>query len=229
MALLCQIIMALPCYKDLVPKIVDPQQRRRAVADAVHAVVAHDGLEAATLRNVADEAGLAVGSVRHYFTDHDELMIFAVQELGRRVGERVWAHAERLLSESGGSREDRRRRTEELLAEFLPLDDVRRDEVLLRHTFTTAARTRPSLLTHAEAMQQTLHELVHRTLQGAQASGGLPADFDVELESVRLRALLDGLGLQAALFPRRFPPDLLRAVLHRHLDSLVAAPRRGRG
>ncbi|MBB5476118.1 TetR/AcrR family transcriptional regulator [Micromonospora parathelypteridis] len=209
------------------PKIVDPQQRRRAVADAVHAVVARCGLEAATLRNVADEAGLAVGSVRHYFTDHDELMIFAVQELGRRVGERVWAHAERLLSGSTGSREDRRRRTEELLAEFLPLDDVRRDEVVLRHTFTTAARTRPPLLTHAEAMQQTLHELVHRTLQGAQTSGGLPADLDLELESVRLRALLDGLGLQAALFPRRFTSDLLREVLHHHLDSLVAASDRG--
>ncbi|MBM7489366.1 AcrR family transcriptional regulator [Micromonospora luteifusca] len=211
------------------PKIVDPQERRRAVADAVHTVVARYGLEAATLRNVADEAGLAVGSVRHYFTDHDELMIFAVQEHGRRVGERVWAHAERLLGGSGGSRDERRRRTEELLAEFLPLDDVRRDEVLLRHTFSTAARTRPSLLTHAEAMQQTLQKLVLRTLQGAQASGGLPADLDVDLETVRLRALLDGLGLQAVLFPRRFTPDLLRAVLRRHLDSLIAAPDRGRG
>ncbi|WP_033661985.1 TetR/AcrR family transcriptional regulator [Salinispora vitiensis] len=209
------------------PKIVDPQQRRRAVADAVYAVVARCGLEGATLRNVASEAGLAVGSVRHYFTDHDELMIFAVQELGRRVGERVWAHAERLLSGSTGSREDRRRRTEELLAEFLPLDDVRRDEVVLRLTFSTAARTRPSLLKHTEAMQQTLHELVLRTLQGAQASGGLPADLGVEVETIRLRALLDGLGLQAALFPRRFTSDLLREVLHHHLDELVAASERG--
>ncbi|MEU7588675.1 hypothetical protein AB0A95_20555 [Micromonospora sp. NPDC049230] len=50
---------------------------------------------------MADEAGLAVGSVRHYFTDHEELMIFAVQELGRRVGEWAWAHAERLLGDCG--------------------------------------------------------------------------------------------------------------------------------
>ncbi|MEU8327454.1 TetR family transcriptional regulator C-terminal domain-containing protein [Micromonospora sp. NPDC048839] len=206
------------------PKIVDPEQRRRMVADAVYAVVARDGLQAATLRNVADEAGLAIGSVRHYFTDHEELMIFAVQELGRRVGERVWAHAERLLGDSGGSRADRRCRTEELLAEFLPLDDLRRDEMLLRHTFTTAARTRQSLLIHAEALQQTLDELVQRTLQGAQEAGGLPTDLDVEVESVRLRALLDGLGLQAVMFPGRFPPSLLREVLRRHLDSLVAAP-----
>ncbi|MEV6597138.1 TetR family transcriptional regulator C-terminal domain-containing protein [Actinoplanes sp. NPDC051346] len=205
------------------PKIVDPQQRRRAVADAVHAVVAHYGLQAATLRNVADEAGLAIGSVRHYFTDHDELMIFAVQELGRRVGERVWTHAERLLTGTSDSREERRHRTEELLAELLPLDDVRRDEVVLRHAFAVAAQTRPTLLTHAEAIQQTMYDLVHRTLRGAQAAGGLPADLDVELESIRLHAVLDGLGLQAVLFPQRFPPDLLSKVVRRHLDSLTAA------
>ncbi|MFF0151659.1 TetR family transcriptional regulator C-terminal domain-containing protein [Micromonospora sp. NPDC005203] len=46
------------------------------------------------------------------------------------------------------------------------------------------------------------------------------------MESVRLRALLDGLGPQAVMFPRRFPPGLLREVLRRHLDSLVGAPDR---
>ncbi|GAA4601324.1 TetR family transcriptional regulator C-terminal domain-containing protein [Actinoplanes octamycinicus] len=193
------------------------------MADAVHAVVAREGLEAASLRNVAEEAGLAIGSIRHYFAGHDELIIFALQELGRRVGERVWAHAERLLEEPGGSREDRRRRTEDLLAEFLPLDSVRRDELVLWHEFAVAARTHPSLFGHADAIQQTLYGLVLRTLQGAQQAGGLPAALDVELESIRLRALLDGLGMQAALFAERFPVELQRAVVRRHLDSLVGA------
>ncbi|MER7005490.1 TetR family transcriptional regulator C-terminal domain-containing protein [Dactylosporangium sp. NPDC000555] len=206
------------------PKIVDPLERRRAVVDAVHVVVAREGLEAASLRNVAEEAGLAIGSIRHYFTDHDELMIFALQELGRRVGERVWAHADWLLGETGSGRGDRRRRTEDLLAEFLPLDAVRRDELVLWLEFAVAARTHPSLLRHADEIQQALHGLVLRTLRSAQRAGGLPADLDVELESVRLRSLLDGLGMQAALFPQRFPPELQRAVVHRHLDSLVAAP-----
>ncbi|WP_043263171.1 TetR family transcriptional regulator C-terminal domain-containing protein [Streptomyces sp. CT34] len=200
------------------PKIVDPEARRRAVAQAVLAVVAQRGLEGASLRNVAEEAGLAIGSVRHYFTDHDELMIFAMRELGRRTGERIRAHAERLLAPDGDL--DRRAATEELLAEFLPLDDARREEAVLWITFTAATHTRPELRPCAAEMQQDMRDLVARVLSEARRMGGMPADLEVDVESRRLTALLDGLTLQAALLPDRMPPKQLRQVLRRHLDAL---------
>ncbi len=203
------------------PKIVDPAARRRAVAQAVLSVVARHGLEGASLRNVADEAGLAIGSVRHYFADHDELMIFTMEELSARIGERVRAHAERLPAPADSAAPvDRRAATEELLAEFLPLDGARREEAALWLAFTAAAHTRPELRPCAERMQREMHDLVARVLYEARCVGGVPDDTDVELESRRLTALLDGLALQAALLPERFPPDLLRRVLRRHLDAL---------
>ncbi|MFI9046978.1 TetR/AcrR family transcriptional regulator [Streptomyces sp. NPDC053427] len=202
------------------PKIVDPVARRRAVAQAVLSVAARQGLEHASLRNVADEAGLAIGSVRHYFADHDELMTFTMRELSRRIGDRIRTHAERLLTPDRGT--DRRAATEELLAEFLPLDAARRQEAALWLAFTAAAHTRPELLPCAAEMQADLHTLMSRVLHEARYAGGLPADTDVELESTRLAALLDGLTLQATLLPDRYPPKLLRQVLRRHLDALTA-------
>ncbi|MFJ5798539.1 TetR/AcrR family transcriptional regulator [Streptomyces decoyicus] len=202
------------------PKIVDPLARRRAVAQAVLSVVARHGLEHASLRNVADEAGLAIGSVRHYFADHDELMTFTMRELSRRIGDRIRTHAERLLAPDRGT--DRRAATEELLAEFLPLDGARRQEAALWLTFAAAAHTRPELRPCAAEMQADLHTLMSRVLHEARYAGGLPADTDVELESTRLAALLDGLTLQATLLPDRYPPKLLRQVLRRHLDALKA-------
>ena len=50
-----------------VPKFVDAALRRQEVVEAVFRIIAADGLERASLREVADEAELAVGSVRHYF------------------------------------------------------------------------------------------------------------------------------------------------------------------
>lgn len=202
------------------PKIVDPAARRRAVAQAVLDVAARHGLEHASLRNVADEAGLAVGSVRHYFADHDELMTFTMRELSQRIGDRVQAHAERLLAPDG--RIDRRAATQELLAELLPLDEARRRESTLWLAFTTAAHTRPELRPCAAEMQAGLHTLISRVLHEARCAGGLPGDTDVELESTRLAALLDGLTLQATLLPDRYPPQLLMQVLRRHLDALGA-------
>ena len=213
-------MLAQSCYNSNVPKIVDPVARRRAVAQAVLSVVAQHGLEHASLRNVADEAGLAIGSVRHYFADHDELMTFTMRELSQRIGDRIRTHAERLLVPDG--RTDRRAATEELLAEFLPLDEARRQEAALWLAFTAAAHTRPELQPCAAEMQADLHTLISRVLHEARCAGGLPADMDIELESTRLAALLDGLTLQATLLPDRYPPKLLRQVLRRHLDALKA-------
>src|SRR3954468_19820411 len=104
-----------------VPRIVDPEARRTAVVDALFRVVRREGVEQASLRNVAEEAGLAIGSVRHYFDGHDELIIFAAQELHRRISDRVWARAEQILAAPEAT--DRRRLSAALLAEWLPLDE----------------------------------------------------------------------------------------------------------
>ncbi|MBB4742961.1 AcrR family transcriptional regulator [Actinoplanes octamycinicus] len=200
------------------PKVVDQRERRAAIADAVLAVVARGGLEAATLRTVADEAGLAIGSVRHYFDGHQELIIFAAQELDRRIGERVWAHAERILALLGtaGSRDERRRLSEELLAEWLPLDEQRQREAVLRHTFTMAARTRAELLPQARALRESMAAVVRKLVETARTNGGLAADLNVDLEAARLCALLDGLSLQGI----GAAPGPLRQVLRHHLDAL---------
>ncbi|GHC54400.1 TetR/AcrR family transcriptional regulator [Streptomyces cinnamoneus] len=203
------------------PKIVDREARRRAVADAVFRIVARDGLEHASLRNIADEAGLVVGSVRHYFTGHGDMLIFAMDELAGRIDARVRGHAARLLGAAADAGE-RRAATEELLGEFLPLDDVRHEEAVLWLAFTTAARTRPELRPRADELQQGMHELLTRILTEARRAGALAEGLDVGTEALRLSALLDGLALQAALWPDAVTPDAMRRVLRQHLTSLTA-------
>ncbi|MEU2511830.1 TetR/AcrR family transcriptional regulator [Streptomyces syringium] len=202
------------------PKIVDPEERRQAVAAAVLRVIGRDGLEKASLRNVADEAGLAIGSVRHYVTDQADLMTLALRELGRRVDRRIHAHAERLLDPDADI--DRRAGTEDLLAELLPLDRTRHEEAVLWLAFTTAARTRPELRARADALHAGMHTLVVRVLSEWQRVGGLPDAVAVEVEALRLSALLDGLALQVVLQPAHVTPDDARRVLRRHLDALRA-------
>ncbi|MFJ8472248.1 TetR/AcrR family transcriptional regulator [Kitasatospora sp. NPDC094011] len=203
------------------PKIVDPVERRQAVADAVLRVAAREGLEHASLRNVADEAGLAVGSVRHYIAGSSELMIFAMQELARRIDVRIHSHARVLLDPAPAPDTDRRDRTVRLLAETLPLDAERREESALWLSFVTAARTRPELRPRAAELQAGLDALVRRVLVELERAGALTPGLDHELETRRLSALLDGLTLQAVQHPDLVGPDDLHAVLRRHLDTLA--------
>ncbi|MFE7531037.1 TetR/AcrR family transcriptional regulator [Kitasatospora sp. NPDC057542] len=203
------------------PKIVDPAERRQAVADAVLRVAAREGLEHTSLRNVAEEAGLAIGSVRHYFAGSSELMIFAMRELAHRIEARVRVHAAALLDPAAAGT-DRRERTVRLLAETLPLDAGRREESALWLSFVTAARTRPDLRPRAAEMQAGLDDLVRRVLAESERSGGLAPGLDLDVETRRLSALLDGLTLQAVQHPDLVGPDELHAVLRRHLDTLAA-------
>jgi TetR/AcrR family transcriptional regulator, transcriptional repressor of bet genes len=60
------------------PKQVDHEERRRTIAEAVVRLVAAKGVEAASLRAVAAEAGVSMGAVQHYFTTTDEMLLFAL-------------------------------------------------------------------------------------------------------------------------------------------------------
>lgn len=215
------------------PKVVDPVQRRKTVADAVFRVVARDGVEKASLRRVAEEAGLVVGSVRHYFASHAELLSFTLTELNDRVTERVQRHLAALFP--GGEVEHALpddhipgSYAEQILVELLPLDQARFEEAAVWLAFTTAARARPELSSLAAAPLAGVRSLVHRVLSAMAAAGVLHTD-DLELETDRLAAVLDGLSLAAVVDPDRRNPETMRAVLHLHLASLTkSALRPGR-
>jgi DNA-binding transcriptional regulator YbjK len=197
------------------PKVVDPQQRRQAVADAVFRVVQRDGFEQASLRNVAAEAGLAIGSVRHYFDNHVDLVAFAMQAMGERLRARLTAHVERLQDATS---DGRRQVVLDMLSEVLPMDDERHQEAVVWLEFSTAARTRPELRPHADELYSGLLAATTRILTRASEAAGL--NLDVPLEARRLCALLDGLTTQAVLYPDQLTPAAMTAVLHHHLESL---------
>ena len=131
------------------------------------------------------------------------------------------AHAQRIIAllSDAGSRAERRRLCEELLCEWLPLDDVRYREAVLRQTFAVAARTHLELRPHAEALRTTMTVVVNRLLAQARKVGGVPAELDLDLATAHLCAVLDGLAVQGAL-GHPGPVPALRDVLHHHLATL---------
>ena len=195
------------------PRQVDPEQRRAELAEAVWTVIRRDGLQRASVRNVAREAGLSMGSLRHYFATQSELLCFAMQLVGDRARARV-----RALQPAA----DPRATAERLLQELVPLDDERRAEAEV-------------WLALVDPGQRAIHQRIHDELNGACATaltlladaGLTPANLDIPLEATRLHALLDGLAVHAVMRPEQVPPERIRAVIARHLDTLQAGPGSG--
>ncbi|MBT2385622.1 TetR/AcrR family transcriptional regulator [Streptomyces sp. ISL-11] len=210
------------------PKYVDPETRRRDVVDALFRVAVRDGLQRASLRAVADEAGLNIGSLRHYFASQQELMNFAMQSMLDRLGSRLIQRVEQIGELRRHPRTEQLRLAADLLAELLPLDERRRAEVTVFLDFNAAARTNPDFGDLSRRTAAGARELVRRVLVRLAEAGTLRTGLDIDVEVERLTALLDGLGLSAVLHPDIVSAGTCVTVLRAHLDDLsspVAPPR----
>lgn len=199
-----------------VPKIVDPDARRREVVDAVLRIIAVDGLERASLREVADEAGLAVGSVRHYFAGSEELLTFTFASVVDRIAARLEDSLPAVEAAAPGS-PARRAAVLTLLGGVLPLDEERAVEACAWMAFRNAARIRPFLSAEADRSHRQVAAAAGRVV--AALMPGEPQETLV-LEAERLLATLDGLCMHALLQPAWMTADMCTGVLERHLDGL---------
>ncbi|MCP2336399.1 TetR/AcrR family transcriptional regulator [Actinomadura rupiterrae] len=210
------------------PKLVDPGERRREVAEAIFRVARRDGLEHASLRAVAAEAGLAVGSVRHYFDGQADLMIFAMRYFAERAGQRIREAAGRLrMPDPDAPAAEHVTTLELLLAETLPLDDRRREEAEVWLAFVTSARTNPDLRPYAQELYDDLAGMLDKLLAAADGLGALRTGLDLRAERIRLNALLDGLTMHGVLQPQRMGPAELASALRHHLVTITTVPPNG--
>lgn len=219
-------MLAEPCYKRIVPKIVNPEQRREEIADALFDVIRDEGFAKVSLATVAQRAGLAIGSVRHFVGTREEMIRFAFDTASARIHQRVLARARPLLDDVEGeavSSEERLQTTVDLLCEFLPIDDARRAEAVVWLEFETAARTDAQLAETSRRAAAQLARLIEVILESAGKRGALADDVDVTVETARLSALIDGLTIRAALHSDLVTPDTARRVVAAHLHQLRAA------
>lgn len=193
------------------PRVVDPTTRRQELAEAVWRVIRRDGVERASVREVAREAGLSTGSLRHYFATQSELLAFAMQLVTERVQARVAA-----LDLPA----DRRLRAEAVLAELLPLDDERRAEMAVWLAFLGQSLVDPALRQlRAESDAQLLAACRYLVAE-LGAAGEVASGLDVDFEAERLNVVLDGVALHAVSRPQQVTPEVMRAVVAAQLDSL---------
>ena len=211
------------------PKFVDAALRRQEVVEAVFRIVAADGLERASLREVADEAELAVGSVRHYFASSDELLAHSFGVVVDRIVTRLTAADDRLAEAEPGTPEHHQG-VLTLLGELLPLDEERAVDACVWMAFKNAARTKPFLAAEADRSHRAVAAVVGRLVMELSAGAGAAADGagdpldqqQLVTEAERLLATLDGLTMHALLQPEWMTAQMCRDVLESHLNGLAS-------
>lgn len=163
-------------------------RRREDLAEAVWNVIRERGVGALSVRTVATEAGLAVGSLRHVFPTRSELVVFSAELMIRRATERIAA-----VPRSGDLEDD----ALALLTELLPLAPDSRAELEVNLALIAEAPAVPELIPVRDQATRELADfcrsMAAALLMGA-AGRGRP-EVDAERAGRRLHALVDGLSL----------------------------------
>ncbi|WP_433355141.1 TetR/AcrR family transcriptional regulator [Microtetraspora malaysiensis] len=198
------------------PKIVDHAERRDEVMAAARRVILRDGVEGATTRAIAKEAGYSNGVLTHYFADKDDILLSALRDSHRRIANRL---KDKLAGLTGLAA------LREVLLDNLPLDEERAAETGLEVGFWGRGLSSPALLALQREDAAELRYLVRSLLSSAAEAGEIraAADLGEDLDDVteRLLALVDGLSAHRLLYPDRMPPERLERLILRELDRLA--------
>ncbi|MET8799389.1 TetR family transcriptional regulator C-terminal domain-containing protein [Nocardia sp. NPDC004568] len=191
------------------PVRVDAEARRRHIVDAALRLIVRGGLAAATFRKVAAEADLNIGSVRHYFTDHESLVVAVATEVGDRMGRRLTRHP----APASGDRRAARRHLLAVLAELVPLDEERHRESIVLLEIVTASRIDPAFEPVVRQMAADLRQV----LTDAVAATGTA---DPARAAAHLAALVSGLSLDAVTPHGTVDRATVLTVLEDHVGTL---------
>lgn len=194
------------------PKIVDHEKRRQELVDAAWRVIQRDGVEGASVREIAAEAGCSPGSLRYYFPAQADLIAFAMALVAERVHARVAA------LEPG---DDVRASVLEALEQVLPLDEERRMEMEIWLAFSARAQVDPALRPQRDETYAALRRFVRTGVDALADAGLMRPGLSREAETRRLHALVDGLALHGVTSPTEMTPRRLRRVVRAHLATLV--------
>lgn len=193
------------------PKIVNHEQKRKSIAEAAWNIIKEEGVEKASIRRVAAEAGMSAGALRHYFSTQDEMLLFIMNyylEQGKKRSQnKEWS-------------ENPLQAIEEILLELLPIDEEKKIETSVWWIFALRSLTSETLKEKKNEMTNGTYELANSMIEILVLKGILSDSINVELERRRLSALIDGLSIHALLRPDVYSPVKVKEVIRFHLETL---------
>lgn len=186
-------------------------QRRLALVEATLALVAEGGAQSATVRAIAERAGVTAGLIRHYFTSKDQLLIAAYRHLMDRMTEdsasvlRAAPHAPEA-------------RLAAFVAASLTPPVVDPEALMLWATFIQETRSDPTMReTHAQTY------LTYRDrLQGLIAAlPGERSEAQLRAHAIACNAVIDGLWMEGCALPEAFSKGELAELGIRSVGAII--------
>ncbi len=194
------------------PKIVDHDERRRVIVEALWRVVARDGAHEVSVRHVAAEAGMPKSSIGHYVGTMPQLMGLAVDQL-------VQDNTDYLMSLDLLNLDVDK--ATEVFYTLVPVSERRRHMSGVWLLLAAQAGADPEFAEVLHRLNASVAEGIEDLLRGMQRKGLVDSTREIHREARRLHALIDGLALQCMTDPSLRSETDVRAILRDEVARLA--------
>jgi len=193
------------------PKIVDHDERRRHIVDALWRVVNRDGASEVSVRHVAAEAGMPKSSIGHYVGTMPQLLGLAVDELIQQVTDKALALDLFELD---------RDKVVDVLMTLVPVDKDRRNQSGVWLLVLSQSPSDPEVAEVLQRLNGAVYEAMVELLTMMSRQGLRSEDRDLERDARRLHALIDGMSIQSLTDAQIRSRDEVRAILGDEVAAL---------
>ncbi len=183
------------------------EERRQSIVVAASRVFERKGVQAATMAEIATEAGITPGAIYRYFTSKDDLAVGCFRANAAVVAQ-LWSHP----PAPGVSAVADFSRLATITFGLLNDPQAERDTVIHLEHMLDRFRDGPPLREHAEQHEQAISILETR-LASAQAAGEISSEFDPRSLSHALIAFYWGARLERLANPAADSMQMLRQML----------------
>lgn len=202
------------------PKIVDHDQRRAYLLDALWRVVASQGAAAVTVRSVAAEAGVSKSNVGHYFRSRADLLAAAVAQQLDGV--------QQPFDDILATPLDTEAAIDAILL-AIPDTEVRRRQSRIWLLLLADSADDPAVQLVLGEMNRTIRAAAETLVTAMASSGLLGHGRRISTEAARLHALIDGLSVQSLSDAEFMTPTQVRDVITAHVLELKSNPLHAEG
>ncbi|MCO7231493.1 MULTISPECIES: TetR/AcrR family transcriptional regulator [unclassified Cobetia] len=194
-------------------------QRRRDLLEATLSCVAQHGLAGASVRRVAEAAGVSPGLIRHHFGTKDDMVRAAYAYMMGQLTSDI-ADASPASDDSPACRLAR------FIAASLTQPNLAAHKISLWATFIGRVRHDASYsAVHQETYREFL-DLLAQLVRPVLSAHALPAtESECQEQAIALNGLIDGLWLEGGLEHGLYPVERLPAIAMRAAEGILRLPQ----
>ncbi len=201
-------------YNRMIRGMEKASTRTERLAEVMVELVAEGGLEALSVRAVAQRGDVSIGTVQYHFPTKEAMLEQAFRQVVGRVSRRALATQE----------QDPVSRLVATLHQLLPLDDERLVEARVVMAFSAAAAVHPGL---AAVQEEVLRDVLAALARCFAQDRGATTTNDQDRTRARVAlATTDGLALHAISAPGTLSRRELSACVDELVSGLVSGPAR---